>query len=91
MANTLGLLDSNWSLAIQLLGVGIAFSLGLFWPRGKSLISAAALLGIIINIVAQNNHRRRRPRRPRRLPRVTPDVHARRSPRQRLAHHHQEN
>ncbi len=48
-----GISDDVLSLVVQLLGFALAFVLGLMWPRGKSPMAAAVVLGLIVNVVAQ--------------------------------------
>jgi hypothetical protein len=47
----LGYSDEEWSAIVQLVGLAIAFLIGLGWPRG-SPAAAAAVLGVVVNIVA---------------------------------------
>jgi hypothetical protein len=49
----LGISDDAFSLIVELLGLVLAFILGVLWPRGKSPMAAAAVLGLVVNVVAQ--------------------------------------
>ena len=48
-----GIPDDVLSLIVQLIGFAFAFVLGLMWPRAKSPMAAAIVLGLIVNVVAQ--------------------------------------
>jgi hypothetical protein len=49
----LGISDGVLSLVVQLMGFAIAFVVGLVWPREKSPMPAAIVLGLSVNGVAQ--------------------------------------
>jgi hypothetical protein len=49
----LGISDDVLSLVVQLLGFAIAFVVGLVWPRNKSPMAAAVVLGLLVNVVVQ--------------------------------------
>lgn len=48
----LGISDDVLSLLVQLLGFLIAFVVGLVWPRNRSPMPTAVVLGLIVNVVA---------------------------------------
>jgi hypothetical protein len=53
MESRFGISDDLWSLVIQLIGLLIAFVIGLAWVPGKSPMLAAIAVGVIVNVVAQ--------------------------------------
>jgi hypothetical protein len=53
MGGKLGLPDDTWSLAVQVAGLVTAFFMGLVGGRRRWSVSAAVVLGLGVNVVAQ--------------------------------------